>query len=298
VNLRRRLLPLAAVVGSVLLAFWWRSHSRGPTYQGRDVRAWLAVQPGIGGPEHLGGFDVTPETLLAFQQMGPDAIPALARVALDQRSSYPHLFWAPGLMNDRPPGWTKVLPAPVFDWLARQSSYLSEVATAALGQLRPPAALLFPCCTNQLSSPNPWERTVAIQLLGCVSDGRERAASLLLPYLVSPSPPESDGAWQSLRKLGPAAVVAVPQLTAWLTNGTPGQAVRAVYCLGSIGPGASNALPALRQRFEAERSEPVRLAIGAEANAINPGELWTETTMRARLNGMTGGRRGRKPDTC
>ncbi len=286
-NLRRRFLPLAAVVGAVLLTLWWRHRPHGPTYQGRDVRGWLSLQTAVGGPGHLGEITVKPPMLEAFRAMGTNAIPVLVEAAFDREAAYPRLSLAPGLMKEPPPSWAKAVPDPVLEWLGQRSSYLPEIALAALDELRPPAALLFPGGINRLASSNSWERTVAMQLLGCVSDDRERAASLVVPYLASQDPRDSGQALGVLCKLGPAAVVAVPQLTAWLTDSDRRRALMAAGCLGRIGRGASNALPALRLCFETEKSSSVRFLIATEANDIEPEEFWSEEPTRAVLTGMT-----------
>ncbi len=289
-NLRRHPLLLAAAAGVVLLAVWWWPRSHGPKYQGRDVRGWLAVPTAVSGPDQLEEFTIKPQMLEAFRQMGTNAIPVLADVAFDLHASHPRLSRIPWLRRDSAPRWMAALPDPLLEWLDYRSSYLPEIALAALRELRPPAALLFPSCTNRLADSDPWKRRVAIKLLPCVADEREVAARLLVPYLAAADPGESENAWSSLSRLGPAAVVVVPQLITWLTNQDSIQASKAVGCLRNIGPGASNALPVLRHRFTVEKSQPTRLQLAVAAAAIDPGEFWATETMRAALtNGPTRG---------
>lgn len=289
-NLRRHPLLLAAAVGLVLLAAWWWPRSHGPTYQGRDVRGWLAVPTAVSGPSPLEEFTVKPEMLEAFRQMGPDAIPVLAEVAFDLHASHPRLSRIPWLRRDSAPRWMAALPDPVMKWLDYRSSYLPEIALAALRELRPPAALLFPSCTNRLSDSDPWKRTVALKLLPCVANEREVAARLLVPYLAAADPGDSESAWRSLSRLGPAAVVVVPNLITWLTNQDSFHASKAVDCLRNVGPGASNALPVLRHRFTVEKSPSTRLQLAVAAAAIDPGEFWATETIRAALtNGSARG---------
>lgn len=77
---RRRLL-FAALVGEVALAAWRLVRPHGPTYQGRDVRGWLALDSGRDG-DIMEEFES--DSLPAIREMGTNAFPELIEIALEE----------------------------------------------------------------------------------------------------------------------------------------------------------------------------------------------------------------------
>ncbi len=218
-----------------------------------------------------------PDVLAAFQAMGDAAVPPLVEITF--RS--PRAEWlrrVHGWLRDQTPWLLDKLPSQFSHWFYSGQS-IPFIAGAALGKLKPPAAILFPLVTNQLAATD-WElQHSAMGLLTCVGDQREAAVRLLVPF-VSAGDVYAIGL---VGTFGESGSVAVPQLVECLsTNGDLARA--ATHSLGRIGPPASAALPALRKLFEQVSKPTDRLRVAISASNIQPQD-WATAEVRAALTG-------------
>ena len=275
---RRRPLLLAALAGAVFLTAWWLLCPQGPTYQGRDVRGWLLFRERDSSISLKGGsigFYVKPDVLAALRAMGTNAFPPLVEEAF-HREQTKRQKWLGWLKENCDP-LVQRLPDAVYDWFVA-GSYVNILAEVAIAELQPPATVLFPLITNRLDGP---EGDIACRLLLAVSDERETAAKLMMPFLSQDAP----NIPQMLSRFGPAARVAIPKLMAGFGSTNVYVRLQTAACLGAIGPEASNALPALHGLFVAETNQFRRFFIAMNAFQISASEFWAEDEMRRALLG-------------
>jgi hypothetical protein len=150
VKFSRRRLLFAAMVGAVVLTAWGLSRPHGPTYQGRDVRGWLALESGTDG-DKLEEFEFGPDSIPAIRAMGTNAFPELIEIALE---GLPKRMILAASLDEHLPGLFEKMPDPFQDWLRewfRYGSHIPNYAMAAVGALRPSAALVFPAFTNAIA---------------------------------------------------------------------------------------------------------------------------------------------------
>jgi HEAT repeat protein len=226
---RKRLLVLLAVIGIyVMVGFLGsRSNPRNPVYQGKTVKAWL-LQLSRPDPKARDAAEA------AFNALGTNAVPALARLVLADDGRWCKLVWSGA-------SW---LPRPVLVRLRQRvappNAYVIRPAAArALAKLGPGAAAAEPDLIRALRDTvngTYWEAGTALGRIG------RKSVPDLTRALQDRDTLVRGAAAHGLGEAGPDAAPAVPALLQMLRQGRPNEQQTAAQSLGKIGTPAVAAL--------------------------------------------------------
>jgi HEAT repeat protein len=218
--------------------------------------AWQAVAA-VG--EFLGSSDVDigNQTALTLAQIGPDAVPTLARALASGNATVRHrAAWALSLFGPEGSAAVPALTAALSD----KNSEVRSLAATALGEIGPDAVPACQALVRALADPSPAvqaQAAVALQRLG------PGAVEPLAAALTHDEAVVRRGAAQALRLHGTAAQPAVPQLAAAVKDADPGVRLAALAALGAIGPEAREAQPALVEALKTQHLDTQLQAFAA-----------------------------------
>lgn len=239
---------------------------REPAYQGRPLSSWFKLYCASGrysGTENP--FDHK-EAARAIRAIGTNALPFLLEKLFNTRPDAP---WETNVWR-----FLRRLPEPIrFPPFVSANTIRSEAGNA-IGEIRPPAALLLPRLETALHDTNHIHYHAAIWLLGTIGEGAEQGVPYLLRELAIPDWGRQFGAEFALGRLGPAAKDAVPALAEFVSSPSTHRVVRrkAVQTLGDIGMAASNAVPALSSHLLTETNLNLRSEAAVALCKIDPRE--------------------------
>lgn len=232
----------AGIVG-ILLFLLIPGAGNQPRYAGRTVGGWFEewLRAGGGGQGGTAGVEgLAAKTALVH--LGTNAVPFLVEQAFLLRRDFAYRSNLHEL--------TQKLPR----WLGRGRfvpyDRRPNAAVEMLGELRPPAPLVWPLISAHLAGADEARRNQAIYLLGRVNPPLDQA----LPPLVEAATQRTNSllsllAIQSLWMLGPSASNALPALLPDLQS-LP-QPTRFIQWLGRLGPAAAPAVPWLEMHLTA-----------------------------------------------
>ncbi len=204
----------------------------------------------------------------AIQQMGTDAVPALAAVLQDAPSEMQ--LDAALVLGEIGPDASAATPA-LLRLLESDDWDLREGVTGALGRIAPDsevvnAAMVRAWSTAARSAAGP-RRYRAVLTLGRLGPKAAGAVPVLAEMLDDPS----SGAARALGQIGPAAAGAVPALIETLRRPESHVRQQTAEALGRIGPAARTAVPALLEAMRDKRPE-VRWRVAAAIGRIGSNE--------------------------
>jgi HEAT repeat protein len=228
VVLSKRYAAAIAVLAALAATGWFVWHTREPRYEGRAVSYWV---------EQL--LHDNSKAREALRNIGPAAVPALARVVNRRRSR----FWA------HLETWRPKLPAFIARRIPNRAldQLLQERAIDVLYEFGPAAAPAVPALLGVDASLNDF--------IGLGSAGLAHATLLQigtagLPYFIealkSGDPNIRAKAASYIGHLGPPGGAAAPVLAKALNDSSPTVRSSAVTALGQIGPPAGAAFPELK----------------------------------------------------
>jgi outer membrane protein assembly factor BamB/HEAT repeat protein len=187
--------------------------------------------------------DLHQKTFEIIQRIGPPAIPLLAELLRDERTSLRRS--AADELIDLAPDTEWIQPA-LRRALRDEDSMVAGDAARALGALRQRASPSVRALVKTLSHENPYVRIYAAEALASIGPKASAATRDLARALSDPIPGVRWAAGEALAGIGPAAQSAVPQLIEALRDEFLYVRICAAGALGSIGPRAQTAREALR----------------------------------------------------
>jgi HEAT repeat protein/outer membrane protein assembly factor BamB len=187
--------------------------------------------------------DLHLETFEIIRRIGPPAIPLLANLLRDRRTSIRQS--AVDALIDLAPETDRIQPA-LRRALKDKDSMVAGDAARALGALGKTARPSVPALVETLSHEEPYVRIYAAEALASIGPNAGAATKDLARALSDPIPGVRWAAGEALASIGPAAQSAVPQLIEALKDEFLYVRICAAGALGSIGPKAHMAQEALR----------------------------------------------------
>jgi HEAT repeat protein len=182
----------------------------------------------------------------ALRHLGTNAVPYLLKETFNTN------FDSPARSNYI--RWLESLPRPWGVRVPVTAEARVDEGPTVLGEIKPPANMIFPFLESQYRTTNPPPnilRRQAIIVMRCLGDGAEVAVPDLVAALQDPDSWTQLLALSALDGLGPKATAAVPALVSYAgsNNVYAGAAVRA---LGSIGINDPEAVRIIWQKFQTE----------------------------------------------
>jgi hypothetical protein len=271
---RTKWLTVSAIGLGVVVAYLIIAGPRQPTYQGRDLDAWLAD---LTSPS----YQTQQLARAAIREMGPTAVPFLTN-SLAQRDSLALRAKRENLVPRRVMNWARK----VVKW--RSPMIESRNAAVALQALGPDATNAIPSLIAALSDPSPIIAQAAAIALGSMGSAavlalRERldvGAPSELPWVLhavsalgtngaplapelgrilesAPNPRMAGWVELTFAKIGPDAV---PVIETLLQNTNREVALRGLSALANVG---QSAIAATNVLFELSRNEDAEIRLRA-----------------------------------